>query len=193
MLECYAYWEPSSTGGIRWGTLLVAGGDERIVGNAVLKNPGSASPVESLFVRDDGRLEFTPDATMFALADLFRLESGTIRLFNLLDIRAVDPADAVRQLDAGVQESSMEDVAQALVDGPRVPTYLGWGDFRKHPKLQTKARRIFDIVLPDTPCLNPDMEKNPFFHPLYLMRYGNLRPECYEQVVEFRKCLNHGR
>ena len=177
MLEAFAYWKPSSTGGMRWGTLLTAGDNPTVVGNAVLKNPGSASPVESLFVRDDGRLEFTPDATMFALADLFRLKSGTIRLFNLLDIRAVDPDEAVRMLNKGVPESSMEDVAEQIATGPRVPTYLGWGDLWRHPKLEAKARRIFQAVLPDTPCLDPVMERNRFFHPLYLMRYGNLRPE----------------
>lgn len=189
MFECFAYWKDTPSGGLRWGTLIVANGDERIVGNAVLKNPGSASPVESLFVRDDGRLEFTPDATMFALADLFRLESGTIRIFNLLDIRAVEPADAVRQLDAGVQESSRDHVAQALVLGPHVPTYLGWGDLWKHPKLRAKARRIFDIILLDTPCLNPDMEMNPFFHPLYLMRYGRNMESCWKVIQAFQECL----
>ena len=189
MLECYAYWEPSSTGGIRWGTLLVAGDDERIVGNAVLKNPGSAEPIDTLFEREDGRLEFTPDATMYALADLFKLESGTIRLFNLLDIRAVDPDEAVRMLNRGVQESSMENVAEQIATGPRVPTYLGWGDLWRHPKLEAKARRIFEAVQYDTPCLDPVMERNRFFHPLYLMRYGNLRPECYEAMMRVREIV----
>ena len=189
MLEAFAYWKPIPSGGIRWGTLLTAGDNPTVVGNAVLKNPGSAEPIDTLFEREDGRLEFTTDATMFALADLFRLESGTIRLFNLLDIRAVDPDEAVRMLNRGVQESSMEDVAEQIASGPRVPTYLGWGDLWRHPKLEAKARRIFEAVLPDTTCLDPVMERNRFFHPLYLMRYGNLRPECYEDMMKFREIV----
>lgn len=189
MLEAFAYWKPTSSGGIRWGTLLTAGDNPAVVGNAVLKNPGSAEPIDTLFEREDGRLEFTPDATMYALADLFKLESGTIRLFNLLDIRAVDPDEAVRMLNRGVQESSMENVAEQIATGPRVPTYLGWGDLWRHPKLEAKARRIFEAVQYDTPCLDPVMERNRFFHPLYLMRYGNLRPECYEAMMRFREIV----
>ena len=37
MLECFAYWKETTFGGLRWGTLIVVNGDERIVGNAVLK------------------------------------------------------------------------------------------------------------------------------------------------------------
>ena len=189
MLECFAYWKETPSGGVRWGTLITAGGDPTIVGNAVLKNPGSAEPAPSLFRREDGRMNFTVDATMHALADLFLLRSGTIRLFNLLDIRAVNPDDALRQLDAGVSEASLEDVAMELTEGPHVPTYLGWGELWRHPKLEAKARTIFDIVLQDTPSLESVMADNPFFHPLFLMRYGTSRPKCSEQVSRFRNIL----
>ena len=37
--------------------------------------------------------------------------------------------------------------------------------------------------------LDPVMERNRFFHPLYLMRYGNLRPECYEAMMRFREIV----
>lgn len=190
MLECFAYWKETPSGGLRWGTLIVGNGDERIVGNAVLKNPGSAAPVESLFgEREDGRVEFSLDPTMHALAELFRLgeTGGTVRLFNLSDIREVSPDRALSQLS---DDSFMDgNVAEQIATGPHVPTYLGWGDLWRNPKLEAKARRIFDVVLPDTPSLDPLMERNRFFHPLYLMRYGNLRPECYEAMMKFREIV----
>lgn len=189
MLECFAYWEQTPSGGIRCGTLITAGDNPTIVGNAVLKNPGSAEPVASLFPREDGRMDFTVDATMHALADLFCLESGTIRLFNLLDIRAVNPDEALKMLDAGVEQTSPDDVVRELSEGPRVPTYLGWGDLWRHPKLESKARAIFDVVLQDTPCLVPEIGDNPFFHPLYLMRYGSRQLDCSEQLRRFREIL----
>lgn len=64
-MEAFAYWKETPSGGLRWGALIVANGDERIVDNAVLKNPGSAAPVESLFgEREDGRVLFFPDPTI---------------------------------------------------------------------------------------------------------------------------------
>ena len=190
VLECFAYWKGTPFGGFRWGTLIVANGDERIVGNAVLKNPGSAAPVESLFgEREDGRVEFSLDPTMEALADLFCLgrTGGTVRLFNLSDVRDVDPRKALTQLDEG---SFMdEDVAEQIASVPGVPTYLGWGGLWHHPSLSERARRIFTTALPDSPYLAQPMESNAFFHPLYLMRYGRNREECWRVIQEFRKCL----
>lgn len=190
MLECYAYYKDTPGGGLRWGTLVTGGGDLRVVGNAVLKNPGSASPVQGLFSqREDGRMEFTLDATMLALAELFRLEErgGTVRLFNLFDVRDVDPGAALLRFDG---ESCMDgDVAEQIVALPGVPTYLGWGDLWRDPALTERARKIFDAALPCSPYLVVPMESNPFFHPLYLMRYGRSRVDCDRMIHQFRNCL----
>ena len=190
MFECFAYYQNNLNGGLRWGTLIISGGDERIVGNAVLKNPGSASPVQGLFSqRGDGRMEFSLDATMLALADLFRLDerSGTVRLFNLFDVRDVDPGTAITKLgDSCCMDG---DIAEKIASIPGVPTYLGWGDLWKNPALTDRAQRIFEAVLPDLPYLSVPMETNPFFHPLYLMRYGRNRADCESMIQAFRKCL----
>lgn len=190
MLECFAYYKETPNGGLRCGTLIICNGDEHVIGNAVLKNPGSASPVSSLFSqREDGRMEFSLDATMFALADLFQLNqcSGTIRLFNLFDVRDVVPGMALAKLD---DESCLDgDIAEQLARLPGLPTYLGWGELWKNSVLFERARKIFYQVLPENPCLNSSMKNNPFFHPLYLMRYGRYRKDCCELIQAFRKCL----
>lgn len=187
MLECFAYYKESPNGGLRWGTLITSNGDERVIGNAVLKNPGSASPVSSLFSqREDGRMEFSLDATMFALADLFQLDqrSGTIRLFNLFDVRDVVPGMALAKFD---DESCLDgDIAEQLARLPGIPTYLGWGELWRNPALFERARNIFYQVLPENPYLNSSMEINPFFHPLYLMRYGRNRADCNTLIEAFR-------
>lgn len=190
MLECFAYWKETPSGGLRWGTLIVANGDERIVGNAVLKNPGSAAPVESLFgEREDGRVEFSLDPTMHALAELFRLgeTGGTVRLFNLSDIRDADAQKARRMVS---EESMMDgDVAGQIAALPGIPTYLGWGDLWQHPLLRDTARGIFNAASPDSPYLQVPMEENLFFHPLFLMRYGRNREDCWRVIQEFQKYL----
>lgn len=190
MFECFAYWKSTPSGGLRWGTLIVANGDERIVGNAVLKNPGSAAPVESLFgEREDGRVEFSLDPTMHALAELFRLgeTGGTVRLFNLSDIREVSPDRALSQLS---DDSFMDgNVAEQIASGPAVPTYLGWGDLWTHPSFVVRAQAIFDAALPHSPYLKTPMGCNPFFHPLYLMRYGRNMESCWKVIQAFQECL----
>ena len=190
MLECFAYYKETPNGGLRWGTLITGRGDQRVVGNAVLKNPGSAAPVQGLFSqRDDGRMEFSVVAATFALAELFRLDErgGTVRLFNLFDVRDVDPDQALCRLDG---ESCMDgDIADQIAALPGVPTYLGWGDLWKNPVLIDKARKIFEAALPYSPYLEVPMENNPFFHPLYLMRYGRNRADCESMIQAFSKCL----
>lgn len=187
MLQAFAYWEKTPVCEYRWGTLLVSNGDERIVGNAVLKNPGSSRPLETNSTREDGRLRFTVDLSMVALAELFGINKtgGAVRLFNLSSIREADFSKA-KQLIANL-DAKDEDVAFEIMNGPAVQTYLGWGDLYKDPKLRAKAENIFEVAKQHTPSLLPNIEDNPFFHPLYLMNYGRNKAACKEIVAKFRK------
>ena len=190
MLKSFAYWEETPSGGYRRGTLLVSNGDERVVGNAVLKNPGSARPLEIESKRSDGRLEFSVDQTMYALAELFGInkKGGTIRLFNLSSIREVDFSKAKKLIDTTVAKD--DDVAEEIVNGPAVPTYLGWGKLYKNPKLRAKAEIIFEVAKKNTPCLKSNIVDNPFIHPLYLMRYARNKDVCIEERVQWWKVLD---
>lgn len=191
-LEVFAYWETHpDRNHNRYGTLLQSGGDTTVIGNVVLKNPGSASPVseenDSIFGREDGRLQFSPDATMYALADLFMLDkkTGTIRLYNLVDFRDTIPEQALR-----ASTISVDKVAEEILNGPPVPTYIGWGNLWQRKELIVMAKDIFQAALPHSSYLNPEISKNEFIHPLYLMRYGANELRCKNLIAEFRKNLN---
>lgn len=188
-VECFAYWSETPMGSYRWGTLLVSGGDDRIIGNAVLKNPGSAEPLpDNLFSRSDGRLSFTLDATMYAIVELFHLDiiTGTVRLFNLMDFRDAHPEAALRTPD-----NCIEDVLGQIEAVPDIPTYLGWGELWKQPPLNRRAMDIFNLVHSRGRCsyLRPSISDNEFFHPLYLLRYGKNEPSCKDVVERFQRDL----
>ena len=177
-LRCFAYWSVIDGVQCRFGTILVGRGNEDLIGNCIMKNPGSAAPIESLFPRDDGRLEFTVDATMYAIADLFQLDKtgGAVRIWNLSDAREPDFAQAkkiIRQVD---------DIRE-FENG--VPTYVGWGTFWKDANVTVRAKRLFELVQPSNCYLNADIEANQFFHPLFLMRYGRTKAECKKIIENF--------
>ena len=187
MIEVFAYWnELSASSFSRNGTLIVSGGSDTIIGNAILKNPGSARPV-CYAPRSDGRYLFKPDATMYALADLFEMDKrpGTLRLFNLFDFVTTDPIFA-RKIALLTQDDIM-----GVVSHDALPTYIGWAsEWKKNgQEVETQCGDIFGSILPFSPYLNPDINKNSFTHPLYLMRYGNSRPACQRLISEFRKLL----
>ncbi len=189
MLKAFAYWEETPAGGYRRGTLLVGNGDERVVGNAVLKNPGSARPLETESKRSDGRLEFSVDPTMHTLAELFDINKngGTIRLFNLSSIREANFTKAKKLIDTTAAKD--DDVAEEITNGPAVPTYLGWGGLYKNPRLRDKAEVIFEAAKQNTPCLRPNITDNPFIHPLYLMRYAKHKDICLEEASRFKTVI----
>ncbi len=191
MLAVYAYWDTLPDGNhTRRGTLLCSGDDDAVIGNVVLKNPGSAFPLDgegdSLFGRKDGMLQFNPDATMYAIADLFQMDKcpGTVRLYNLMDFRDINPDRAL------ASESLSEDnIAEDILSGPSVPTYIGWGELWKQPLLSSKAERIFRAALPNSAYRDAEMERNAFIHPLYLMRYGFNQERCVSLIKAYRACL----
>lgn len=189
MIDVYAYWHDLLDDEYsRNGTLIVSGGCNTIIGNAILKNPGSARPLENdtpTQERHEGRYKFNPDATMYALADLFDLHRrpGTIRLFNLFDFVDTDP---VRGRVLGLP--TQDDILSAVTKD-NLPTYLGWGQEWKWPVFKEQCTDIFNAILPFSPYLHPEMSKNKFTHPLYLMRYGRNRHGCQKLISQFRKLL----
>ena len=186
MLKAFAYWEDTPAGGYRRGTLLVGNGDERVVGNAVLKNPGSARPLETKSKRSDGRLEFSVDPTMYALAELFGIDKngGTVRLYNLSSIREADFSKAKKLINT--TDAKEDDVAEEIANGPAVPTYLGWGGLYRNRRLRVRAEAIFEVAKQNTHSLRLIIADNHFFHPLYLMRFAKNKDVCLEEVVRFR-------
>lgn len=184
MIEVFAYWNKLPDGSfVRNGTLIVSGGCPTVIGNAVLKNPGSARPLsyEPNEVYGD-RLPFRPDATMHALADLFELDRrpGTVRLFNLYDFVDTDPVMA-RVIVLPTSDKVLE-----AISSDKLPTYLGWGKEWTWLVAKEFCTNIFKEIQPRSPYLHPEMGKNPFTHPLYLMRCGNNRTRCKAIIESFQ-------
>ena len=187
-IRAYAFWSPLDDGkGLRYGTLLVGYNNEKLVGNVVMKNPGSSRPVSFLSQRPDKRLEFSVDATMSAVAELFCLEQygGAVRIYNLSDVREADFSKAKKIL---VSSDDPGDVLEIADSG--VPTYLGWGELYKDPRFLGRAQAIFRAVEKTTPIYTPSIFDNLFFHPLFLMRYGRNQEACKRIRDEFTGLLN---
>ena len=177
-LKCYAYWENIDGIQCRYGTILVGKGNERIVGNCIMKNPGSSSPINNISFREDGRKEFTVDATMNAVAELFEIDKngGSVRIFNLSDAREPDFSKAKKIIRHVDDISSLDNT---------VPTYIGWGDFWKNKDVSEIAKCLFETVQPNNAYLKNKIDTNPFFYPLYLMRYGRNKNECKTIINSF--------
>lgn len=180
-IKTYAYWDAVQN--LRTGTMIVVNDDETVVGNVIMKNPGSARPLETFSFREDNRLRFTVDATMHAIVDLFGLKEkgGCIKIYNLSDERNPDYNKVKQNLIA-----SEFDVIDELRTAD-VPTYIGWGDMWKDKRFNEKAKEIFDLVKTQTKGYDDSIENNPFFHPLYLMRYGYNKFDCNKVLDEFVK------
>lgn len=182
-IKCYAYFGMVNGVEYRAGTMLVGNDDERIIGNCIMKNPGSARPLDdTLFKREDGRQEFSVDATMYAVAELFGIDKngGTVRIWNLSDTREADFDKAKTTIVIADNDGGFD---------MSVPTYIGWGDFWKNPDVARRAESFFWRSIRFSTFLYPDMKRNKFIHPLYLMRYARNKPECKKIVEQLRERL----
>lgn len=210
-MKVYAHYVQHRGMALRWRTLIQVGCSWQIVGSVVMKNPGSAlpldasQPVTDMFVSpelqaiDDSApwFEFKPDITMNCIVRLFAqagCKEGVIQIFNLFNIREADLGRALQLynglLEAGSGSGVASNSADALISTTMQDisqlsglVYLGWGPLGNDERFRQKAQQIFDAVKDRMNYLNPDFDSNPFFHPLYLMQYGAKKPE----VIEMRR------
>lgn len=182
-LECYAFWHHCADGDFRNGTLLIGKENETVIGNCVMKNPGSAKPLNE-GIRLDGRQEFSVDATMYAVAELFQIDKygGTVRIYNLADLRQPDYSKAKGILTLS---HDIDDIDE------QIPTYLGFGDMYKQSMFKERIQMFYNIARNTTGMYKERIEQNPFFHPLYLMRYGRNKKECIDIIDGFRSSLGN--
>lgn len=179
-IKAYAYWDAVQN--LRTGTMVVVNDNENVVGNVIMKNPGSAKPLEDFSLRDDNRLMFSVDATMHAIVDLFDIKEkgGTINIYNLSDERNPDYNKVKNSLTSS--DYNILDELRTL----NVPTYIGWGEMWKDKRFIYKAKLIFELVKEQTKGYGNYIGDTMYFHPLYLMRYGLNRNDCREVLNKFR-------
>ena len=191
------YYKSDQTGNeYRWRTLLQFGASWEIKGTVVMKNPGSASPLEKiededtlhhlhLFCPDYDWYTFKSDNTMQNIEKLFRtyynskLESelnGIIQIFNLMNVRNTNIEKALIKNKEQILPFSRtidKDIKQL-----KPPVYLGWGNLKDISSFSEDTKKLFSVVynMMDGKYLHVNYAENLFYHPQYLMGRGKNHP-----------------
>jgi hypothetical protein len=211
-MRVFAHYYSDEVTGIeyRWRTLLQLGDSWDVCGTVVMKNPGSSKPtcpigdseLLSNLRRFDsannytgyGWYHFSVDNTMGLVRKLIEAylvahnkpAEGVIQIFNLFNIRDVDLNKGLEKIKASQGEPILmttDDDINNLVP----PIYLGWGNLKNNKLFKGYAEKFFEKVKQDTSYLDKDYNKNPFYHPQYLLVYGNKREKCKEVYSKFIK------
>lgn len=193
----------------RWRTILQFGHSWDIIGSVVMKNPGSARPLQTFITEaelnalayfDDSNAPwylFTPDNTMQNIEKLFVARNegkpldGVIQIFNLFNIRNADLDKAIKS-SMLAKESVLSTINEDIkaMQQYNSPIYLGWGALGSDQRFKDKARKIFQFARyeKNQNYLFPEFEDNRFYHPQYLMGRGKNRPVSIGILKAF--CVN---
>lgn len=213
-MRVFAHYYSDEATGIeyRWRTLLQLGDSWDVCGTVVMKNPGSSRPTSPIGENDNeflsqlrrfdnaksytghGWYYFSVDNTMGLVSHLFETYlaahnkpvEGIIQIFNLFNIRDVDLNKSLEKMKTSQSESILmttDDDINNLVS----PVYLGWGNLKNNKLFKDYAEKFFEKAKQDSLYLDQDYSKNPFYHPQYLLVYGNKREKCKEVYSKFIK------
>ena len=193
----------------RWRTILQFGNSWNVIGSVLMKNPGSAKPLQTnlsevelkaLASYDNSNApwyRFTSDNTMQNIEKLFiaryngKTLDGVIQIFNLFNIRNADLDKAIKSSTFAKEEvlSTINDDIEAMRQH-NSPIYIGWGMLGTDLRFKDKANRIFQFVRNEMKqeYLFPKFEDNRFYHPLYLMGRGKNRAISQSILKAF--CIN---
>ena len=180
----------------RWRTILQFGDSWDVIGSIVMKNPGSAKPLQTNITKAELKAltmfdnsntpwyQFTSDNTMHNIEKLFIARhngkplDGVIQIFNLFNIRNADLDGAIKSSTIATEAvlSTLDDDIKALRQH-KCPIYLGWGALGTDQRFIDKASKIFQLVRCEMKqeYLFPQFEDNRFYHPQYLMGRGKNR------------------
>ena len=191
------YFHSKETGNdYRWRTILQFGTSWDIIGSIVMKNPGSAEPLNSVnepntlehLKRFSNELEydlqsfvwysFSSDDTMQKIEKLFcayyktSALNGVILVFNLMNVR--DPNLELALIKNNSASYSFSRTVDLDIKSLVAPVYLGWGNLWQKPAFKEDAEKIFITVQKqlDGKYLFPRMADNKFYHPQYLLGTG---------------------
>lgn len=207
------YFQSEETGNdYRWGTILQFGTSWDIIGSVVMKNPGSAEPLNSVnehttlehLKRSSNEQEydwqfhvwysFSSDDTMQKVEKLFcayyktSTLNGVILVFNLMNVR--DPNLELALIKNKSASYSFSKTTDLDIKSLVAPVYLGWGDLWQKPAFKEDAEKIFNAVQKqlDGKYLFPRMADNKFYHPQYLLGTGINSPVSHFILNSF--CQN---
>lgn len=209
-MKVYTHYIEENGEGFRWRTLLQFGKSWNVIGSVVMKNPGTASPKEK--VMDENCLahllmfdavynewfEFKADSTMNCVGDLFAYYydkknrdelDGVIQIFNLFYLRDSNLEKAIEKnkivkCPFHLEEQIIEEDISHLV----APIYLGFGDLAFKKEYKARAERFLAAAKKDGMAyLDDELNKNKYFHPQYLMRFGKNSSESINIRLQFKE------
>lgn len=181
----------------RFDTLLQFGESWELIGNVVLANPGSSSPLKNIdktgseeitrFFNEYRKGEqidssewfmFSLDSTMqqiekifngFYINDETKELNGVIQLFNCFNLKNQNLENAVFQLENIHRDDVLTPAEITQFFGNR-PVYFGFSQSVLRCKnLQEVARSIFEKTPEELKTIyDEDFNKNKFYHPRYI-------------------------
>ena len=175
----------------RWNTILQFGESWEVIGTVIMKNPGSANPLQTEisdsvqellngFDASDKWYEFTDDSTLRWVGKLFeeslgRELNGVIRVFNLFNVKDQDLGKALDKLakNKALKCFTVDNDVKHLCN----PIYIGWGDLWKDKNLKSIAQKYFNAATELNSqewYLSHKIEdkNNKYSHPQWLMGQG---------------------
>ena len=198
-------------------TLIQFGASWDLIGSAVLKNPGSATPQRKVNIEECEQLnkfyntkvdesiwhffDIGRDNTIRTfLPNLFngyyatgvekvKLE-GVIQLFNLFYVRNANVNKAKDKIENNDSEFLYEDSDELISLLRDKPVYLGWGDVcNTNSNTKELATKIFEFQKSSgIKYLNEGFSDNKFYHPQYL-NMGNDKDTVHSfwRVIESKQ------
>lgn len=193
------YYKIDNQLGLRWRTLLKFGKSWDVIGSVVMKNPGSAVPINpvndelilselSKFdTSDDAWFEFSDDDTMRKVSVLFASYygyeyvnqlDGIVQIFNLFYIMEPNEQLAEEKLKHAGLPGNFENAGDLLsydIEHLVAPVYLGFGDLAFKTQFRDNAKRFFDTLFKlgfPTDYLKESYSENKFYHPQSLCGTG---------------------
>jgi len=191
-------------------TLLCFGNSAKLIGSAVLMNPGSANPekddpdinlISSFYNQNHSLANINPknwkkfrcDSTMQQLEKIFnggyiannepKNLNGIIQLFNCFYYKNPNLDTALENLDEDSEYNFNE--KELFLNKP---VYFGWGSVGKEGKLKNIANRIFsEYELKNTPIYDPEFSNNCFYHPGYINRSYKTNKGTVKLLRDFHK------
>lgn len=207
-MRCFARWEKDDEAEVffRDQTILQFGESWELIANLVLLNPGSALPLNSdnqtdflrsknlpFFVEPTGQekyVEFSIDRLMNDVLKLFSSEyaGGTIRLYNLFNLKNQHSGEAIQQFSANESHPKMfsKDAEIRFCGAPVV--IASGGNAKKNPRLKSELARHIGISSPENVFAISRSGEKQFsimkarpsgdtfvesYHPSYTFKYGN--------------------
>lgn len=194
-------WKQSKDGfQYRWRTILQFGKSWNVIGSVIMKNPGSAKPIQTKLSEAELKAlahfdnsntpwyQFTTDNTMQNIEKLFVVRNGgkaldgVVQIFNLFNIRNADLDKAIKNYEKSdklakeIVLSTINDDIEAMRKHDS-PIYIGWGTLGADQRFMYIANKIFQFVRfeMNQNYLFPKFEDNKFYHPQYLMGRGKNR------------------